>query len=130
MTGGSTTRRRFLERSSSALAGIGVAAATRAAAQTEKTQPAQPPIRKGIVISMLPSEMSFVDRFKLAAAVGFQGIEAQTVKEPETVAAIKEASAQAGIPIHSVMNMDHWKYPLSSSDRSVVETSMKGMQTS
>jgi len=46
------------------------------------------------------------------------------------VAAIKEASAQAGIPIHSVMNMDHWKYPLSSADPAVVETSMKGMQTS
>jgi len=125
--GGSTTRRRFLKTSSSALAGLGMLAATR---QVTDTQPPTPPIRKGVGISMLPAEMSFVDRFKLAAAVGFQGVEAQTVKEPETVVAIKEASAQVGIPIHSVMNMDHWKYPLSSADPATVDTSMKGMQTS
>jgi hexulose-6-phosphate isomerase len=28
------------------------------------------------------------------------------------------------------MNMDHWKYPLSSADPAVVETSLKGMRTS
>ena len=123
-----TTRRSFLKTSSSALAGLGMLAATRQEPGAQAETPAQ--IRKALVISMLPAEMSFLDRFKLAAAVGFQGVEAQTVKEPETVAAIKEASVQSGVPIHSVMNMDHWKYPLSSGETSVVETSMKGMQTS
>jgi len=32
--------------------------------------------------------------------------------------------------IDSVMNMDHWKFPLSSGDRAVVEKSLAGMRTS
>ncbi len=92
--------------------------------------PVQGKLRKGILITMLPKEMSFVDRFKLAVDVGFEGIEAQTVKDPKVADEIKEASIKAKIPIHSVMNMDHWRYPLSDADPAVVETSMKGMETS
>ncbi len=43
---------------------------------------------------------------------------------------IKKAADSAGIRIDSVMNMDHWKYPLSSSDRAAVEKSLAGMRTS
>jgi L-ribulose-5-phosphate 3-epimerase len=122
----STNRRQFLKTSSSALAVAGLVAAT----ETAPASQGGGSIRKGIVISMLPKEMSYLDRFKLAAAVGFQGIEAQTVKEPETVAEIKEASQATRIPIHSVMNMDHWKYPFSSADPAVAAASLKGMETS
>jgi len=87
-------------------------------------------ITKGVLISMLPSQLSYEEQFKLAQRVGFQGVEARTVTEPNVVAEIKEASAKTGMKIHSVMNMDHWKYPLSSADPSVVEKSMKGMETS
>jgi hexulose-6-phosphate isomerase len=40
------------------------------------------------------------------------------------------AANDAGIRIHSVMNMDHWKYPLSSADPEVVARSVEGMKTS
>jgi hexulose-6-phosphate isomerase len=43
---------------------------------------------------------------------------------------MKKAADGAGIRIDSVMNMDHWKYPLSSGDSAVVAKSMEGMRTS
>jgi len=79
---------------------------------------------------MFPKGMPYLERFKVAQRVGFQGIEAGTVTDPSVVAEIKEASRATGLPVHSVMNMAHWKFPLSSGDPSVVEQSMKGMETS
>jgi L-ribulose-5-phosphate 3-epimerase len=87
-------------------------------------------LKKAVLISMLPKAMSYLDRFRLAKDVGFVGIEAQTVTDQKEAEQIKEASDKAGMPIHSVMNMDHWKFPLSSADPAVVATSMKGMETS
>jgi L-ribulose-5-phosphate 3-epimerase len=43
---------------------------------------------------------------------------------------MKDSAAKAGIKIHSVMNMDHWKYPLSSADPAVVEKSLEGARVS
>ena len=87
-------------------------------------------IRKAVLIGMLPKQLSYVERFNLAKRVGFEALEAQTVTEPAVVQEIKEAAGQAGLKIHSVMNMDHWKYPLSSADPKVVDLCVKGMETS
>ena len=88
------------------------------------------PLKKAVLVSMLPKEMSYLDRFKLAVDVGFEAMEAQTVIDPKEAEAIKEAAEKARLRIHSVMNMDHWKFPLSSDDPAVVARSMKGMETS
>jgi hexulose-6-phosphate isomerase len=87
-------------------------------------------IKKAVLISMLPKQLTYADRFKLARDVGFEGVEAQTVKDQREAEEIKKAAEDAKIPIHSVMNMDHWEYPLSSSDPAVVEKSIEGMKTS
>jgi L-ribulose-5-phosphate 3-epimerase len=87
-------------------------------------------IHKSILISMLPKELSYADRFALARDVGFEGIEMQTIAKPEEASEIREASQKTGLRIHSVMNMDHWRLPLSSSDPAVVTGSVKGMETS
>jgi hexulose-6-phosphate isomerase len=42
----------------------------------------------------------------------------------------REASAKTGLAIHSVMNADHWQFPLSSADPAVVKKSVAGMETS
>jgi hexulose-6-phosphate isomerase len=42
----------------------------------------------------------------------------------------KKAAEKTGLRIHSVMNMAHWDYPLSSADPAVVAKSVKGMETS
>ena len=86
--------------------------------------------RKAVLISMLPKELSYPDRFRLALESGFAGIEMQTVADAGEAEAIRDASASTGLRIHSVMNSDHWKFPLSSPDAAVVSRSVAGMETS
>jgi L-ribulose-5-phosphate 3-epimerase len=90
----------------------------------------QSAIRKAVLISMLPKELSFAERFKVGREAGFDGIEMQTVTQPEIAAEIHEASKQTGLRIHSVMNMAHWESPLSSDDPQVVSRSVAGMEAS
>ncbi len=124
------SRREFLKISAGGtLASLGADATD---AKIANPQPTPPPerIKKAVQIYMLPKTMSYADRFKLARDVGFDGVEAQTVEDPKVADEIKKASEDAQCPIHSVMNMAHWKYPLSSSDPAVVKTSLDGMKTS
>jgi hexulose-6-phosphate isomerase len=88
------------------------------------------PIRKALLLSMLPKSMSYADRFKLAKDAGFAQIECPTTPDQAEAEKLKKASDDAGLPIHSVMNMAHWKYPLSSADPEVVAESRKGMEIS
>jgi L-ribulose-5-phosphate 3-epimerase len=87
-------------------------------------------IRKAVLISMLPKELAYVERFAVARDAGFDAIEMQTVSSPEEAAQIREASEKTHLRIHSVMNMDHWRLPLSGSDPDVVQKSVAGMETS
>ncbi len=87
-------------------------------------------LKKGVLISMLPKQMSYPDRFKLAVDCGFEGIEAQTITDPKEADEIKEASIKAKIPIHSVMNMGHWDWPLSSPNPEDVKKSLERMEIS
>ena len=87
-------------------------------------------IRKAVLISMLPKEPSYAERFRIAREAGFEGIEMQTVARAEEAAEIREAAKQTGLQIHSVMNMAHWESPLSSADPEVVKRSVAGMETS
>jgi L-ribulose-5-phosphate 3-epimerase len=106
------------------------AAFAAASAIFAKPAAANAQLKKAVLITMLPKEMSYLDRFKLAIDVGFEGLEAQTVSDPRVADEIKEAAEKAKLRIHSVMNMEHWQSPLSSSDPAVVEKSLKGMETS
>jgi L-ribulose-5-phosphate 3-epimerase len=114
-------RRNFLSSTFTAAAGIPSAAASSFA---------RLPIRKGILLSMLPRSLSHADKFKMALDCGFQSMECGTENDPAVAASIKEASVKTGMPIHSVMNMAHWQSPLSSPDPAVVEKSLAGMRTS
>src|SRR5437773_1454310 len=103
--------------------------------------------RKAVLISLLPGGvpgaadapaapgrvqgvLPYLDRFALARDAGFDAIEMQTISRNEEAAEIREASAKTGLRIHSVMNADHWRFPLSSSDADVVNRSVQGMETS
>ncbi len=87
-------------------------------------------LKKAVLISMLPKQMSYLDRFKLAVECGFEGVEAQTIADPKEADEIKEASMKAKIPIHSVMNMGHWEWPLSSPNPDDVKKSIERMEIS
>lgn len=115
-------RRAFLQ-SAAMLTAVSAAGSRFAAAAAGKP-------KKSLVIYMLPEKLSYLDRFKLAKDVGFEGIEAQTIENPKVAEEIRAASEKAGIKIHSVMNMAHWEFPVSSSDPAVVKKSVAGMETS
>jgi hexulose-6-phosphate isomerase len=109
---------------------IASAAALSAAAAAQSTGGKKLPIQKGVIESMLPKNMSMVDRFQLAKDVGFECLECHTEEDPKRADEMLKASQKTGLRIHSVMNSAHWKFPLSASDPQVVATSMKGMETS
>lgn len=122
-------RRRFLQIIAAALAAAGeirpVLARPRGAAQSPGGR-----IRKSVLISMLPKEGSYAERFALARGAGFEAIEMRTVTAEAEAAEIAQASRATGLAIHSVMNEDHWRLPLSSSDPDVVARSVSGMERS
>ncbi len=86
--------------------------------------------KKAVLISMLPKDLSYADRFKMAVEAGFAGIEMRTVADAKEAEDIRTAATKSGLRIHSVMNADHWNYPLSSPDAEVVNKSVAGMETS
>jgi L-ribulose-5-phosphate 3-epimerase len=128
-----TSRRDFLKHSAAVTVASSVSASSFAFAA--KANAAAGPavaleIKKGVLLSMIPSSLSYADRFKMARDVGFEVVQAPTTPDESTAEEIKNAADAAGIRIDSVMNMDHWKDPLSSSDPAVVQRSLDGMKTS
>jgi L-ribulose-5-phosphate 3-epimerase len=123
-------RRSFLK----LLAAAGAAAQARPAyarqTATPAAQRAPTAIRKSLLISLLPKDRPYAERFAMAREAGFDAIEMQTIARQEEAAEIREASKKTGLRVHSVMNMDHWRLPLSSSDADVVSRSVQGMETS
>jgi hexulose-6-phosphate isomerase len=113
------TRRNFLQTA----AAVTVMSSVPARANTRL------PIHMAVEYNMLPENLSILQRFQLAKDCGFEQIECPTSNDADA-RAMKDASEKVGLPIHSVMNMDHWKYPFSSSDPAVVEKSLEGARTS
>src|SRR6266545_5925524 len=87
-------------------------------------------LKKAACIGVFPKELSVLEKFKLAQKAGFEGIEPNTIRKPEEVQEYKEASQATGVKIHSIMNSDHWNYPLSDSDPEVVKKCIDGIKTS
>lgn len=88
------------------------------------------PIRKGILMGMLPNDLSFIERFRLARDAGFEQVECRTTPDEKTADEIKRAAETTGLRIHSVMNASHWEFPLSSPDPAVVKKGVQGIETS
>ena len=126
---GETSRREFL-RSSAAAAAV-ISGSTFFTEETLFANSAKSlAIEKGLVYSMLPETLSHLDRCKLARDIGFEVVQLPTTSDERTAEEMKTAAEKAGIRIDSVMNIDHWDYPLSSSDPAVVEKSLSGMRIS
>jgi len=87
-------------------------------------------LKKAVTMGMLPGKLSVEDRFKLASDAGFDGVEAYTTEDAKAVKAMRAAADKAGIAIHSVMNSNHWEYPLSSADPKKIAAGLRGMETS
>src|SRR5271156_3353756 len=109
-------RRRFVQTA----AALTVMSTVRAEAGTRL------PIKMAVEYNMLPTKLSILERFQLAKDCGFERIECPTTRDPRDAEKMKAAAEKTGLPIHSVMNMDHWEYPFSSADPAVVERSLEG----
>jgi hexulose-6-phosphate isomerase len=92
--------------------------------------PGRLPIRRAVEFSMLPGKIPVLDRFQMAREAGFEAIECPTMPDAAAAEEALAASRKAGLPIHSVMNSEHWRSPLSSADPAVVDKSLEGMRTS
>ncbi len=130
-----TSRRAFLKSSlrAACAATIGGPAIASSFPPTTVAAPALPaplPIKKGVWLEMISAKVSYADRFKMARDTGFEVVQAPTEPDERRAEEIKNAADAAKIRIDSVMNMDHWKYPLSSANAEVVEKSLAGMRTS
>jgi L-ribulose-5-phosphate 3-epimerase len=122
-----TSRRDFLKLTVAGTAALGALPASLGAAGQGGGRLS---LDKGLVYNMLPEKMSVADRFKLARDTGFKVVQAPTTPDQGEAEELKKAADAAGIKIDSVMNMAHWKYPLSSPDPADVAKSMEGMRTS
>ena len=125
-----SNRRTFLKSVAAVAVAGGAAIRATAAEQAPAAPAATGPITKSVLISMLPKALPYAERFAMARTAGFAAVEMQTVTAAEEAAEIREAATKAGLRIHSVMNSDHWRLPLSSSDPDVVDRSVQGMETS
>jgi hexulose-6-phosphate isomerase len=131
----SLNRRQFLERSASVT--LGAAALGRSISANEGSLPigrAQPgssgSLKKALCIGVLPKELGIMEKFKLAKATGFEGIEPNTIYKADELRQYQEAAQATGIKIHSIMNSDHWQYPLTDNDPAVVQKCIDGIKTS
>lgn len=97
--------------------------ATALAAEDDKME-------RGIINTMLPEDLSLVDRFRLAVETGFTAMEVRTVNDDAEAERIHDAAQAAGLRIHSVMNQTHWRHPLSSPDPADVEACVDGIRAS
>ncbi len=119
------SRREFLKKSLVATGAAALGTAPPAAAV-----PPPSPIKKAVLLGMLPKRLSYAERFRMARDVGFEGVQVYTTPDQHEAEEIKKAAEGAGIKIESVMNTAHWQNPLSSADPAVVEKSLEGMRTS
>jgi hexulose-6-phosphate isomerase len=124
------SRRDFLKISAAAACAGAMAGTAAETLMAPHASAAALPIQKGILLDMLPANLSYADRLKMARDLGFEVMQAPTEPDQRKAEELKKAADGAQIRIDSVMNMDHWKYPLSSSDPAVVEKSLAGMRTS
>ncbi|MBZ5544383.1 MAG: sugar phosphate isomerase/epimerase [Acidobacteriia bacterium] len=119
-------RREFLLKSSS----IAIGGVLLGSAAMERPAAAASGIKKGACIGVLPEEMTVLEKFEVAKRAGFDGVEPNTLNSADEVKQYKEAAEKTGVKITSIMNSDHWKYPLSDNDPEVVKKCIEGLKTS
>lgn len=114
-------RRAFLE------GAVGAMLATGPALAQQTQQHAKPGPHKAVLYTMLPSQLSIEDRFKLVRDVGFEGVEVPPIDDPKEQERMRDAAAAAGVQIHSVI-YGGWDPPLSSPNPQAAAQSLKNAE--
>lgn len=80
-------------------------------------------LKKAFCWSMLPNELSILDRFKLAKDIGLDGVEVPPLETAEDVSRFRAGAEESGIEIHSII-LGGWKMPIAGSDPALAEQGM------
>lgn len=88
----------------------------------------QESLKKGYMLETFPSgdDYSVLEKFRMLKAAGFHGVEPPSGLNREEVLAAKE---ETDLEIPSIVVSTHWSNPLSSSDESVVQAGLDGLET-
>jgi L-ribulose-5-phosphate 3-epimerase len=116
-------RREFLKSVGAAALAVGVGGLAAEGAENRgmsEQKSGQARLKKAVVFSMLPTTMSVEERFRLARAVGFDGVEVSPTTDAAERKALRAASEASGVRIHSII-YGGWGAPLSSPDPKVAE---------
>lgn len=85
-------------------------------------------LKKGYMLDTFPDRDNYtvLEKFKMLKTAGFDGVEPPSGLDRSEVL---DAKAQTNLEIPSVVVSTHWNSPLSSPDRSVRQTGLKGLET-
>ncbi len=86
-------------------------------------------MKKSICLGCVPGRDDG-ERYANAARCGFAAVEVGTLVDPAERRKHKDLAAKHGLAVCSVMNSDHWQYPLSDPDPGVREKSLAGVAAS
>ena len=122
-------RRDFVKMVGSGLLAAGAGRMVMAAENAAAPVKSAAKFKKAIEFEMIGEKLPVLDKFKLLKELGFDGVEVQSAGRPDREEFLKAREA-TGVEIHSVMNTDHWKKPLSHPDPKVREECRKSVQGS
>lgn len=88
------------------------------------------PIQKAVLLSMIQAGATPREKFEIAREAGFDAMEVGNTPDMKSAEEIAKASQDAKFPIHGVMNLEHWKSPLSSDDPAVAQRTIDSMKMS
>jgi hexulose-6-phosphate isomerase len=106
-----------------ALAPFALDSAGRALAQSDKKRA----LKKAVHLGMISGNQSVLEKFKLAKALGFDGLEVNGPNDPQK-AEILKAREETGLEIASVMDTVHWADTLSDPDAAVRARGLEGLK--
>ncbi len=123
-------RRAFMNHTTLAVSAVALGKGISNGLYAASSSAAATTIQKAACIGVMPKDLTVLERFQLAGKLGFAGIEPNTLNTPDEVAEYREASQKTGVRVHSIMNSDHWRYPLTDDDPAVVKQCVDGIVTS
>ena len=91
-------------------------------------KPAEPRIRKALKFGMIGEGDSVLDKFKLAKACGFDGVDMDSPTPLDRDEVLKAQDA-TGLVIHGAVDSVHWNKPLSHPDAAVRAEGVKALET-
>jgi hexulose-6-phosphate isomerase len=121
----STSRRQFL----ATTAGAAMAAALPLTSLNAQEKPkGGKRLKKAVKLGMVRGNMSLLEKFQMLKDLGYDGVEGASPNNLDAKEVLA-ARDQAELPIHGVVNSDHWQKPLSDPDPNVRAQCVESLKT-